>query len=365
MAKKFLINTITDWNEPPRARHQVTTALAKRYEVIYVSANKVGRPKLSISNESDNLQVIQPYFPIDFRMRYRIPLLNEIYQIWLYRKLKKSFSGYTIINFDFAADIIHLFFKDLIFYCNDNFPLISKRINVWPIYKYHQFCFNKIAGNARVCIGTSFVIASLLKKININSFEIPLGGPNIEEYDIKPNPNRGGKERIINVGLLGFISNYNMSYELINDILSQVNCKLTLIGSVDPSFYDKIENKDRVDVKGILTGKDLLDEVNKFDVATVPYLDQKKEEGGIPNKLFIYLALGKPAVVSESISLRHLNLPEKWIYLTNDNKIFPDLIEKAYVENNENLILERVNYAKENTWDKRMEYLIDILDTIV
>ena len=77
---KYLINTITSWQEPPRARHQVAQALAKNNEVIFVARNEIGMPKLEIYRTNEYLTVITPYYPIDYRIRFRLPLFNEIYQ---------------------------------------------------------------------------------------------------------------------------------------------------------------------------------------------------------------------------------------------------------------------------------------------
>jgi hypothetical protein len=360
MGLTYIINTMTAWEEPPRARHQVTYALAKRYEVAFLAANKIGWPRIESFNPLKNIQVIQPYFPVDFRFRYRIPIVNEIYQLWLFRKLKRKYSNVEVINFDFSAHLIHSFFKKVTYYCNDNFASISRKINVWPIYKYHSFCERKIASRAMICIGTSAIITENLRTMNSNSYEIPLGGPDIDEYAIQPMQKRE-IDATIKIGLVGFIRNYNLSYQLLNDILEQIDCTITLIGPVEPEFYNSINHKDRVFCKGILTDKKLLDAVNEFDIAIAPYLDKKIKEGGTPNKLFIYLALGKPIVATELDSLVKMNLPDKLIYLVGNVTEFPSRIIQAHEENSPELIKKRANYAKENTWDNRIDKMIEIM----
>jgi hypothetical protein len=360
---RFIINTLTHWEEPPRARHQVTYALARKFKVAFVAANNSGFPKIEFTDVNENIVLIQPYFPVDVRIRYRVPLLNELYQLWLFSRLKKKYKGVEIINFDFSAYLVRRFFKSVYYYCNDNFSGISKKINVWPVYIYHAYIERRLIKAAKFCIGTSPIIAEILKKVNVRSYEIPLGGPDIDEFDVSPSGKNSDKGKI-NIGLVGFISNGNLSYQLINDILAEINCTITLVGPVDPGFFEKISDKSRIDVKGVLTGKDLLMEVNKFDVAIAPYLDNKIFEGGMPNKLFIYLALGKPVVVTELMTLTKMNLPEKFIYLVRKTSDFPDLIRKAHEENNMDLIRLRVNYAKMNTWDKRIEDFSKLLQSI-
>jgi hypothetical protein len=359
---KFLINTITPWDEPPRARHQVTFALAKKFKVAFVAANKVGIPKIEFLNKMNNIIVIQPYFLFDYRLRYRLPILNEIYQIWLFLRLKKMFKEVEIINFDFTAYLVHKYFKKVYYYCNDNFSSISKKLNSWPIYKYHFYCERKLAYNSKICVGISSVIVSKLIEMNSNSHQISLGGPSIDEYEIQPSP-KNILKGTINIGLVGFIRNYNLSCQLLNDILKQIDCTITLIGPVEPAFYNNIIDKSRVKLKGTLKDGELLKEVNEFDVAIAPYLDRKISEGGIPNKLLIYLALGKPVVATELLSLNKMNLPKKMVYLVKNMDEFPMKIMQAQNENNWELIQQRVNYAKENTWDIRMDQFINLLKT--
>jgi hypothetical protein len=354
---KFLINTLTAWDEPPRARHQVAGALSKKFDVVFVSANKKGFPRINIYPVHSNLTVIQPFFPIDVRIRYRLPVLNEIYQAWLFRWLKKRYSDRKVINFDFTAHRIFRYFKTVYYYCNDNFSSISRKINVWPIYRYHEYCEQKIMKSSVFCIGTSPMITANLLNWNPLSYEILLGGPDIHEFNITPAA-KNETEHPMNIGLVGFISNYNLSSDLINKILQQVNCTITFIGPVDPQFYESIEKKDKVIRKGTLTDKDLLTAVNDFDVAIAPYASKKVNEGGIPNKMFIYLAVGKPVVTTKLKSLSQIELPEKLIYPVDEMDHFPDIIVQAYNENNSELIQSRVDFAQKNTWDLRMDQFI-------
>ncbi len=358
---RFLLNTLTNWNEPPRTRHQIAYALAKNHEVVFISSNKTSAfPGISILRINENLTVLTPRFPVDCRVRYRIPFINEIYQIWLFRRLKRNYKDYEIINFDFTGYVIHRFFKSVTYYCNDNFTSISKKINNWLVYRYHKYCERKLVRKASLCIGTSRIITDNLLINNPTSHEIPLGGPDIDEFNIRPNP-KNDNPALLNIGLVGFITTYNLSVQLMNELLSKLDCRITLIGPLDNDFYDLIMDKSRINLKGVLTGKELLDEVNRFDVAIAPYLERKIEEGGLPNKLMIYLALGKPVVLSDLKSLKELSLEEGLIYPVEKNIDFADIILKAHAENSERLIRMRTLYAKENTWGKRVGNFISFL----
>ncbi len=70
---KFIINTFTHWDEPPRARHQVAFALAKNHTVVFVAANKIGIPAVKTTPVQNNLTLVQPRFFVGNKIRYRIP----------------------------------------------------------------------------------------------------------------------------------------------------------------------------------------------------------------------------------------------------------------------------------------------------
>ena len=61
-----------------------------------------------------------------------------------------------------------------------------------------------------------------------------------------------------------------------------------------------------------------------------------------------------------SVRLSRTELPEKFIYVASDEKEFSSLIRKAHEENSEDLIRQRISYARDNTWEMRMNNLIEI-----
>jgi len=359
---KFLINTITHWEEPPRARHQVAYTLSNKYEVVFITANKPGFPKIKSYSIHNRLTILTPYFPIDHRIRYRLPVVNELYQYWLFRKIVREYKDYEVINFDFTATRIYNFFTNVIYYCNDNFAMISSLSNPSIIARYHKNCESIVATKAKFCVAVSSILRDNLKKFNANSFEIPLGSPDIEEYKIPVN-SKPSKNKMLKIGLMGYIRTYNISHDVLNLLLNDENLKLTLIGPVEEKFLKKIEKREKIILKGQLVGKELYEEINKFDIAIAPYLHEFTTDDrigvGTGNKIYHYFALGKPVVISYMIGLHKANLPDGFVYMANSEKEFPSLIYKAMEENSEELIKQRINFAKENTWVKRMEALIE------
>lgn len=355
----FLINTITPWEEPPRARHQVAYALSKRYPVVFVAANKLGLSSIKSQRINENLTVITPFFPIDYRLRYRIPVLNEIYQYWLFRKIVDKYKDLEVINFDYTATRIFRYFKNVIYYCNDSYYEISKTINPLLIARYHKKCEARVASKSDFCVAISTTIKDFLLKYNYNTIEIPLGSPNIKEYDI-PIQKLPTENKTIKVVLVAVIRKLNMSYNVINLLLKDKSMKLTLIGPVEDAFIKEIEYKDRLIIKGPLFGKELYEEINKYDVAVAPYCTKSNNEifTGTGSKIYHYLSVGKPVVISFMSGLNQLNLDDHLIYTAKEEEDFPMLVQRAHKENSAELIQQRIDFAMRNTWSNRMKDLI-------
>lgn len=361
MEVSFLVNTITDWNEPPRARHQVTTELAKKHKVIFINANKTGLPGFKIKQEKENLLILYPRFPIYYKIRYRFPVLNELYQRWLFTYLRKRFPEYQMINFDFTASILHKYFSSYIYYCNDNFSITSKLLNSYFVYKYQELCEKKVASHASFCISTSEIIKEKLEQLNSRVYEIPLGGPDIKEYGIAapfmPGKGPGGKIRL---ALVGFIRNANTSADVINDLLRTNLFEVNLIGPVEPEVLKQITHRENLKMLGILKGQALYETLNAMEVAIAPYHFNRLDYGGTPNKLLVYLSLGKPTVVTYLKAIKKERYEENIVYFVDKQEDFAGTVLKAYSLNSETLMRKRMAFAQENSWAKRVETFLKI-----
>ncbi|MGF1585943.1 MAG: glycosyltransferase [Bacteroidales bacterium] len=359
MKKIFLLNTITAWDEPPRARHQLTFSLAKNHHVIFIARNKTGFPKINVYTPQENITVIEPVFPIDYKYRYRLPIINEIYQNWLFNWISKNISYDQSINFDFTATLIYNYIKKTIYYCNDEY-IGNSKYPVWIINKYHQRCENIVIKKALFCIVTSRFLETKFKLLNQNTFLIPLGGPN--SSDIKVTPGKSTNNELITVNLT-YVGARNLDFLLINDLLLKENIFVQCIGPRDAEFERKIIKHKNIVFKGILKGVDLYREINKADVGIAPYDIAKVNKGGTPNKLWQYFALGKPVVVSDLPNLAFFDFPDKFIYTYISREDCYKMIIKAHSENNDNLVESRSKFADLNSWDKRSEEFMKLADS--
>jgi hypothetical protein len=356
---KWVVNTLTSWDEAPRARHQVTNELVKSGdEVFFVERNKFGFFKVKQRKEKKDTHIITPYFPVGFQLRYRVPLINEFYQLWLFKKIRKITGQVPVINFDFSAHLLNLFFNRRIYYCNDEYIGNSKFSN-FLINLYHKVCEKRVIKTSGFCISTSGYLTNKLLKYNSHVHEIQLGGPDLSGFHFKnlKNPEKG-----IHVGFVGFIDERNISDTILNKLVNDESVQITLVGPADKDFVKRIGHPEKIKFTGTLINEDLYNIISTFDVAIAPYNLKKKNPGATPNKLLHYLACGKPVVINELPNIKNMNFPTRSVYVAKSENDFLTLVYLAVKENTREAETERRKYASENTWGKRIEKFKRIAD---
>ncbi|HEY8510740.1 MAG TPA: hypothetical protein VIL31_02205 [Cyclobacteriaceae bacterium] len=358
MKVDLLVNTITAWDEAPRARHQFTAAAAKKFRVAFVTRNKTGMPGIRTYEGAPNTLVVEPSYPIDYRFRYRLPGINDMYQVWLYSRLKKMFPDATAVNFDCTAIHLKQYFPT-IYYCNDEFTGNSKYKSA-IVDKYLSRSERKMAGDALFCVATSHFLKEKLKQYNPNIYEIPLGVSldGVEQSHIEP---RTQGDKIV-VGLMGVINERQYSPEAVNILLAHDRFKVIIIGPVTPEYLSKLRGLDPSAVKGMLKGKALYDELAKLDVGLALYNLDFVNPGGTPNKVWQYMAVGKPTVISALPNLKYMKFPDHTVYVTQGNHDLIELVERAYAESTPELVRERIAFAQQNTWDHRFEQFLEAFE---
>jgi len=351
MEPKFLINTITAWNEPHRARHQFAFAASKQFKTVFVTRNNVGLPKLNISNPEPNITLIEPCFPIDYRFRYRLPVINEMYQNWLYLRLKKLYPDASIINFDFTATQLFKYYSGVVYYCNDEYVGNSK-YQSQLVDKYISYCEKKVASRAVFCVATANYLVNKLKKYNSNSYEIPLG-VSVENSTLANKRIKDGNKIV--VGFMGVINKRQFSVEAVNQIAGNPAFSLVLIGPIEKSFIKRLKYPENIKIAGVLKGRELSEELNKLDVGVALYNLKWVKPGTTPNKLWQYLSLGKPAIVSNLPDLKTMKFPDKSVYILNKDTELTAMIKQAVLEDTRELHEQRIAFARQNTWGVRFK----------
>jgi len=136
-----------------------------------------------------------------------------------------------------------------------------------------------------------------------------------------------------------------------------------LIGS---TFSCKINNANKLHniyFLGEKSYKDLPKYLYKFDVCTIPFKLIPLIESTNPVKFYEYISAGKPVV---STKLPELEEFKDICYLAQTKEEFLSMLDKALAEkefdNFEQLIQKRIDIAKDNSWDSRVESLYEEIE---
>ncbi|MEX0884494.1 MAG: glycosyltransferase, partial [Cyclobacteriaceae bacterium] len=111
----------------------------------------------------------------------------------------------------------------------------------------------------------------------------------------------------------------------------------------------------------IQTGQALSETLQDMDVSIAPYYMEDTNTGRTPNKMWQYLAAGKPAVITNLPNVRHWEFPAGTVYKANTDDEFVEMIVNAYDADSQELIGARMKLAKENSWGKRAELLVKLI----
>jgi glycosyltransferase involved in cell wall biosynthesis len=358
----YVINTVTSWNEPPRARHQLAQELAKNRPVIFIARNEIGRPRIDISQASNLLRIIVPYYPVDYRLRWRVPLINEIYQNWLYRTLASEYgeNAVRVINFDNTATQLFKYFKNVVYYCNDEW-LLKINLKSKFVFHYWKFVEKQVARKSLFCIGVSDHLTEKLKKFNDKSYFIPTA-TSVSDFPLLREPvtnhDSSVSKSIVYVGFMRSELNADWIRKLALELPKH---QIIMVGPYEKQCVAGLMELPNVLFPGAKTGQELYEIIEKASVCIAPYMINENLEKcvSIPNKFWLYLSFGKPIVTS---SIPNLLLGPEYVYQSSTAKEFIANIKIALSEKDPNLTKCRIELASQNTWENRVSQLLALFD---
>lgn len=351
--KTYLVyTTLTSWNEPPRSRHQITNIIKKQGVVYFVEKSKIGRPKIAVRQVEENVFVITPHHPIDYRVRYRTPVLNERYHTWLLQKVLDLQIAFDIVfTFDHTSYLITKYFDNVIYYCGDDF-IGNAKISLPWINAYHKKIERKLSEGAQLCIVTSEYLYERHIRYNKNTHIVTLGAPTIsQEFQY----NKPG-HKTPTLGIVSYL-NRRMALDVFDELLKKF--KIILIGPADEDIKKRYAVNANAVFVGTKSGSDLYQHLAGVDVCIAPYNEKNVNKGGTPNKLWLYLALGKPCVVTNIPAIRNWSA-EKGLWYKCSNDQFVQTCEQAFAEDSEVLFYERIDFAKKNSWENKVNSILEL-----
>ena len=198
-----------------------------------------------------------------------------------------------------------------------------------------------------------------LKKYNINTYRV-LTGVSINQIESVCDLNREPMNIQKNIMFVGWLKKMDINW--IIELAKNSNYNIYLVGPSKDIIIKSPKNFPNIILTGPLHGEELHQLMMKADVFIAPYKHGKDTEKvyTMPNKFWLYIAGGKPIVTCRIKNL--LKLPHGFVYQANNKSDFVKKVYQAYKEDSPELKKKRMKFINKNTWDKRVESLIKIID---
>lgn len=204
-------------------------------------------------------------------------------------------------------------------------------------------------------------------KLNENSYLIP-NGADYDPFQSQPMAAIPRLERIRKpiLGYLGIV-HYMVDFDLLNYVAeAKPEWSLLLMGKYwlrvaeDRARFADLTKKRNVCYVGEIAKEEIAGYLQHIDVCLAPMKRIELNRSADPLKLWEYLAAGKPLVaVDQGVEFGCHYL----IKVASDKENFVHCIELALQENNQELVAERKRLARENSWDKRVDKMMELIET--
>lgn len=374
----IVIITRDRWKSIPRIRQQIARQLTRFYNVVYVEKHVgfIGYNKIdTLEKINDRLIVFSPALPLPIPTRLYLfdPITHFIANIYIKNKINKylkltKLESAILFNFEFDFPEIYSsnLFQHKIYFCNDDFPN-NIAAPLGKIKRYYLssllHCYEKkVAESATICFAVSYSLVSKLKKYN-STVELYLPGHEFKARSVSKAIKND--EEPIKICFMGYVDG-RLNKSWLHAILGKCNFKLYLIGPNEHFDKKEFSNYDNIVFVDALSGDALLDKLVNMDVLIMPYDTAQKtfmDSISAPNKLFQYLAAGKPIVTS--VMPNFIKLPDGVRYQAVDANDFVDKLILAANEDTDKLIKTRLAIANDNTWGKKGDALYAYIESFL
>lgn len=365
----------SNWDHPWGSKQQIMSRISLGNRVLYVeyqaSFFHIYRPFLTkrlsaffgrLNKITDNLYIYTPplcLLPFGYYIRFINKINQKILAIFILKQTKKlNFKNPILwVYVPLAIDLIKYFKKSMVIYhCIADFIYEkSSQIRKNTI----RIMEKELVNCADIIIAMTEGLRDRFKDLNPNVYYLPSAVDfeyfykKFSEDSKSPEDLKGIKKPIL--GMVGYLDATVTDLKLLEYLcVSRPDWSLVLIGPIfrDNSFFKALRKRDNVYYLGGKRHADIPSYIKFFDVCLVPYKKNNFMQNVSPLKLYEYLALGKPVV---STNFFKKDTYDGLIETADTKEDFLTCIEKLLLEEDSGRIKRRLDLARENSWDKRLE----------
>ncbi|AXS82513.1 hypothetical protein [Marinobacter sp. Arc7-DN-1] len=291
---KVRIFTKSDWNEPPRIRHQFANLMNDNgHDVVFYQKPKyLVSERALVNDESTELRRTAQLIHHQLRLGGILSALNAAYEIRsINRNTQDVNSDDLIVNFNYDYFFLRDVFPDnkIITIINDDFVAQSRFFDG----KYAGIALEKTCRISDVVLCVSYPLCDQVRAWSSPKLFLPWSA---ERYEYPETTNRTA------VLLWAHINN-RIDFDLVRFAASNNrSIDLHLIGPVSEAVSSEVRRLDQDFDNVVLVAAMPLTEIDftKYFAAIIPYKSGKKEIEAVSasNKTFQLLGKGMPLVIS-------------------------------------------------------------------
>lgn len=282
-------------------------------------------------------------------------------------KLKEEALKYFIYKLQFYEPIFISYLAESINYIK-NLPrklLCYDCIDDFSAFSWAEDNFEidekALIDESDIVITSAEELYNRIKEIKPNTFLLP----NAVEYDhfaLERTSKNFSKNNSPVIGFIGAF--YEWIDEEILEYLAEMrkDWSIYIVGPTQAGMGNRINLLANVKFFGTKDYKSLPDYLYKMDVCIIPFKLNRITNSANPIKLWEYMASGKPIV---STPIPEVGKFADIIYIAHTREEFLLKIEEALEENSISLQSQRIEVAKKNDWNHRVEKLIEIMNSIM
>ncbi len=253
--------------------------------------------------------------------------------------------------------------KIFIYYCTDNFSATSKAAR--KVVRYEK----KVLQRADVVFAMARNMASYCSQFNKNVTCIPMG-VNAERFiscDIAT-VTRPAEIAEVHGRIIGYIGGVRSSIdqELVKFLASQLpDFTFVFVGPIQAEIT-KLKKYKNIIFTGQKPPAELPKYIKYFDACIIPYKKDDYTDNISPAKLNEYLIMGKPVISTNLKEVENFNQENaNVLYIADNYQNFVSFLIEAIEKDNEILRNRRIEVARNNSWDKKIEQMSEIIETAI